>query len=176
MLIMHLLKKEGDVPRPGETTAGTRAAYHHAYPVVCVELFLSLVLTAATSLRGAGWAMEVSARVLGLAAAGVPPRVMGIGGAVGVSTAANVFVGMVEAPLFIRPYLASLTRSELFSVMTCGMATVAGTVMALYAAILGKLNLGLDVPGVALGEDWMLVVMNAIGLGTLRHGIQKSGL
>jgi hypothetical protein len=35
---------------------------------------------------------------------------------------------------------------------------------------------GLDVPGVALGEDWMLVVMNAIGLGTLRHGIQKSGL
>ncbi len=63
-------------------------------------------------------------------------RVMGIGGAVGVSTAANVFVGMVEAPLFIRPYLRQLNRGELFMVMTCGMATIAGTVMVLYAAVL----------------------------------------
>jgi CNT family concentrative nucleoside transporter len=62
-------------------------------------------------------------------------RVMGIGGAVGVSTAANVFVGMVEAPLFIRPYLRQLNRGELFMVMTCGMATIAGTVMVLYAAV-----------------------------------------
>ena len=64
-------------------------------------------------------------------------RTMGLGGAVGVSSAANVFVGMVEAPLVVKPYLARLTRSELFMVMTCGMATVAGTVMALYAAIIG---------------------------------------
>ena len=65
-------------------------------------------------------------------------RLLGIGGAVGVSTAANVFVGMVEAPLFIRPYLARLTRAELFVVMTGGMAGIAGTVMALYAMILGS--------------------------------------
>lgn len=64
-------------------------------------------------------------------------KVMGIGGAVGVSTAANVFVGMVEAPLFIRPYLRALNRGELFMVMTCGMASIAGTVMVLYAAVLG---------------------------------------
>jgi CNT family concentrative nucleoside transporter len=63
---------------------------------------------------------------------------LGVGGAEGVANSVNVFVGMVEAPLFIRPYLERLTRSELFSVMTCGMATVAGTVMALYATILGK--------------------------------------
>lgn len=63
-------------------------------------------------------------------------RAMGIGGAVGVSTAANVFVGMVEAPLFIRPYLRQLNRSELFMVMTCGMASIAGTVMVLYANVL----------------------------------------
>ncbi|HSW39388.1 MAG TPA: Na+ dependent nucleoside transporter N-terminal domain-containing protein, partial [Acidobacteriota bacterium] len=63
-------------------------------------------------------------------------RSMGVGGAEGLANSANVFVGMVEAPLFIRPYLARLTRSELFSIMTCGMATVAGTVMALYAAII----------------------------------------
>jgi CNT family concentrative nucleoside transporter len=64
-------------------------------------------------------------------------KTMGIGGAVGVSAAANVFVGMVEAPLLVRPYLRDMTRSELFTVMTCGMATIAGTVLALYAAILG---------------------------------------
>ena len=59
-----------------------------------------------------------------------------IGGALGLGTAANVFVGMVEAPLFVRPYLSQLTRSELFSLMTCGMATIAGTVMVIYATIL----------------------------------------
>ena len=62
---------------------------------------------------------------------------MGLGGAVGVSAAANVFVGMVEAPLVIKPYLLKLSRSELFMVMVCGMATIAGSVMALYGAILG---------------------------------------
>lgn len=62
---------------------------------------------------------------------------MGVGGAVGLSTAANIFVGMVEAPLFIRPYLARMSRGELFIVMTCGMAGIAGTVMVLYASILG---------------------------------------
>jgi CNT family concentrative nucleoside transporter len=62
---------------------------------------------------------------------------MGVGGAVGLSTAANVFVGMVEAPLFIRPYLARLSRSELFVVMTGGMAGIAGTVLVLYATLLG---------------------------------------
>jgi CNT family concentrative nucleoside transporter len=55
---------------------------------------------------------------------------------VGLSTAANIFVGMVEAPLFIRPYLAQLTRSELFLVMTGGMAGIAGTVLVLYATVL----------------------------------------
>ena len=59
---------------------------------------------------------------------------MGVGGAVGLSTAANIFVGHVEAPLFIRPYLAKLSRSELFVVMTGGMAGIAGTVrLVLYA-------------------------------------------
>jgi CNT family concentrative nucleoside transporter len=56
---------------------------------------------------------------------------------VGLSAAADVFVGMVEAPLLVRPYLSALSRGELFSVMSCGMATIAGTVMVLYASILG---------------------------------------
>jgi CNT family concentrative nucleoside transporter len=63
-------------------------------------------------------------------------RTMGVGGAVGLSTAANIFVGHVEAPLFIRPYLTKLSRSELFVVMTGGMAGIAGTVLVLYAQFL----------------------------------------
>jgi concentrative nucleoside transporter, CNT family len=66
-------------------------------------------------------------------------RTLGIGGAVGLSTAANIFLGMVEAPLFIRPYLVQLTRSELFLVMTGGMAGIAGTVLVLYATLLAPL-------------------------------------
>jgi len=64
-------------------------------------------------------------------------KTMGVGGAVGLSTAANIFIGMVEAPLFVRPYLARMSRGELFIVMTCGMAGVAGTVMVIYAGMLG---------------------------------------
>jgi len=63
-------------------------------------------------------------------------RSMGVGGAVGLSTAANIFLGMVESPLFIRPYLSRLARGELFMVMTGGMAGIAGTVFVLYATIL----------------------------------------
>ncbi|MEN8759040.1 MAG: nucleoside transporter C-terminal domain-containing protein [Desulfobacterales bacterium] len=65
-------------------------------------------------------------------------KTMGVGGAEGLGVSANVFVGMVEAPLFIRPYLNHMTRSELFSLMTCGMATIAGTVMVLYASLLSR--------------------------------------
>jgi CNT family concentrative nucleoside transporter len=95
---------------------------------------LVLVISALTALlfhwrvlpllvRGISWLLEKSMRV---------------GGVVGLSTAANVFVGMVEAPLFIRPYLARVSRGELFAIMTGGMASIAGTVLFLYASILGR--------------------------------------
>jgi concentrative nucleoside transporter, CNT family len=61
---------------------------------------------------------------------------LAIGGALGVVVSANVFLGMIESPLLIRPYLVQLTRSELFTMMTCGMAMIAGTVMVVYAALL----------------------------------------
>jgi CNT family concentrative nucleoside transporter len=63
-------------------------------------------------------------------------KTMGLGGTEGVGVSANIFVGMVESPLFIRPYLQRMTRSEIFALMTSGMATIAGTVMVLYASIL----------------------------------------
>ena len=63
-------------------------------------------------------------------------KTLNIGGATSFATAANVFVGMVEAPLLVRPYLERMSRSELFIIMTGGMATVAGTVFALYVTLL----------------------------------------
>ncbi|MGE5476002.1 MAG: NupC/NupG family nucleoside CNT transporter [Bacteroidales bacterium] len=63
-------------------------------------------------------------------------RSFGLGGAVGMSAAAMPFLGMIESPLLIRPYLGKLSRGELFVVMTGGMATIAGTVLVLYATFL----------------------------------------
>ena len=63
-------------------------------------------------------------------------RTLRVSGSVGIGAAANIFVGMIEAPLFIRPYVRTLTRADLFMIMTCGMATIAGTMMALYATFL----------------------------------------
>lgn len=64
-------------------------------------------------------------------------RLMGTSGAESLSNTANVFIGQTEAPILIRPYLASMTRSELFTIMVGGMATVAGGVMASYIQMLG---------------------------------------
>src|SRR5574337_30589 len=65
-------------------------------------------------------------------------KTMNIGGALGLGSSATIFLGMVEAPLVIKPYLGSMTRSELFSLMTVGMACIAGTVMILYATFLNN--------------------------------------
>jgi CNT family concentrative nucleoside transporter len=61
---------------------------------------------------------------------------LNIGGALGLGASTTIFLGMVEAPLVIKPYLNDMTRSELFSMMSVGMACIAGTVMILYATIL----------------------------------------
>ena len=63
-------------------------------------------------------------------------KTLSIGGAVGLGSASTIFLGMIEAPLLIRPYLAKLTRAELFMLFTVGLSTVAGTVMVLYASVL----------------------------------------
>ena len=61
---------------------------------------------------------------------------LNVGGALGLGASTTIFLGMVEAPLVIKPYLKNMTRSELFSLMSVGMACIAGTVMILYATIL----------------------------------------
>ncbi|HEX2151090.1 MAG TPA: nucleoside transporter C-terminal domain-containing protein, partial [Stellaceae bacterium] len=73
-------------------------------------------------------------------------RSVGVGGPLGLGAAVHIFVGHIEAPLLIRPYLAKLERGELFALMSCGMAGIAGTVMVLYAALIGPV-----IPG-ALGH------------------------
>ena len=65
-------------------------------------------------------------------------RIMGIGGAVALCSVANPFLGMVESSILIRPYVERLTRSELCMVMCTGLATIAGTVLVLYATMLGS--------------------------------------
>ncbi len=82
-------------------------------------------------------------------------RTFHVGGALGIGVAANVFVGMVESPLLVKPYLRNLTRGELFVLMTAGMATVAGTVMVLYASVVGPV-----IPG-ALGHILTASVLSA---------------
>lgn len=92
--------------------------------------------------RGVGWALQ---------------RTLGVGGAVGTGAAASVFLGMVETPLVVRAWLARLSRAELFTLMTCGMSTVAGSIMVLYASILGP-----EIDG-ALGHIITASVLNVIG-------------
>ncbi len=92
--------------------------------------------------RAVGWALR---------------RSLGVSGAVGTAGAATVFLGMVETPLVIRAYLSRLSRSELFAMMTCGMSTVAGSIMVLYASILGA-----QIDG-ALGHVITASILNVIG-------------
>lgn len=118
----------GGGPLPyAETAAGASFILaFQALPIVLVMSALSALLfhwrVLPLLVRAMSWLLE---------------KTLGVGGAVGLSTAANVFVGMVEAPLLIKPYLARVSRGELFVILAAGMAGVAGTVMALYAGIVG---------------------------------------
>jgi concentrative nucleoside transporter, CNT family len=117
----------GTLPFDPKTPGSDFILAFQALPVVLVMSVLSSLLfywrIMPPIVRGFSWALE---------------KTLDVGGAVGLSTAANIFVGQVEAPLFIRPYLANLTRSEMFVVMTGGMAGIAGTVFVLYATILAN--------------------------------------
>jgi CNT family concentrative nucleoside transporter len=116
----------GPMPFAQTDPAASFVLAFRALPIVLVTAALSALLFHVGILPAV---VRAFARVL--------RGTLGIGGTVGVAAAANVFVGMVEAPLVVRPYLARLSRGELFIVMVGGMATIAGTVLVLYATILG---------------------------------------
>jgi CNT family concentrative nucleoside transporter len=117
----------GPLPFDPKTPGSDFILAFQALPVVLVMSVLSSLLfywrIMPPVVRWFSWALE---------------KTLDVGGAAGLSTAANIFVGQVEAPLFIRPYLAQLSRSEMFIVMTGGMAGIAGTVFVLYATILAN--------------------------------------
>ena len=96
-----------------------------ALPMILVFSALSAVL----------YYWQILPKLVGLFA-WVLGRLFKIGGACSFATVATVFVGMVEAPLLINPYLKNLTRTELLIVMSSGMATLSGTVLVLYASFL----------------------------------------
>ncbi|MDX1561736.1 MAG: nucleoside transporter C-terminal domain-containing protein [Gammaproteobacteria bacterium] len=104
-------------------------------------------------------------------------RSLNVGGAVALSAAANVFVGMVEAPLFIRRYLLQISRAELFMVMACGMATIAGTVLVLYTTLLAPilddavghlLTASIISAPAAIMFAWLMVPLKGAATGTGR--------
>ena len=115
----------GPLPYELKTPGAEFVLAFQALPLVLVMSVLTTLLfywgILPPVVRGFSWMLE---------------RTLKVGGAVGLAAAANIFLGMVEAPLFIRPYLKTLTRSELFLVMTGGMAGIAGTVLVLYAVML----------------------------------------
>lgn len=117
----------GDLPFDEKFPGGSFILAFQSLPLVLVISALSMLLfywkILPLVVKAFSWALQ---------------KTMGIGGAEGLGVSANIFVGMVESPLLIRPYLKDMTRSEIFTLMTCGMATIAGTVMVLYAAILNK--------------------------------------
>jgi concentrative nucleoside transporter, CNT family len=115
----------GALPFPVSDPAATFVLAFRALPLV-------LVISALSALLFYWRVLPVIVRALSLAL----EKLMRVGGVVGLSTAANVFVGMVEAPIFVRPYLARVSRGELFAIMVAGMASIAGTVLFLYGTIL----------------------------------------
>ena len=116
----------GPLPFEETRTGGSLILAFRSLPLVIVVSALTALFTYWRVLpmivRAASWLLE---------------RTLGVGGAVGLAAAANIFLGMVEAPLVVRAYLGQLSRSELFVVMCTGMATISGTMLLLYASVLG---------------------------------------
>jgi CNT family concentrative nucleoside transporter len=120
----------GGAPLPfTETPPG--AAFIFAFRALPLVLVISALATLLFHWGVLQWVVRGFAWVL--------RRSVGVGGPLGLGAAVHIFVGHIEAPLLIRPYLMRLARGELFALMSCGMAGIAGTVMVLYASILGPI-------------------------------------
>lgn len=101
--------------------------HYFAFSVLPTVIFFSSVTAVLFHLGVLQWVVKIMARVM--------VWVMDTSGAESLCAAANVFIGMTTAPLVVRPYLESMTRSELMAMMTGGMATVAGGTMAAYVGM-----------------------------------------
>ncbi|NCF45573.1 MAG: nucleoside:proton symporter [Proteobacteria bacterium] len=135
----------GDFPVPSVTEAPYLFAFRVLPQVVVFSVVVALLWhwgALRAFVQGLGWALR---------------RTFHISGTVATAAAASLFLGMIETPLVIRAYLSQLTRSEFFTVMCLGMSTVAGSVMILFAALLGDVMDG--IAGHIVGAS----MINAVG-------------
>ena len=115
------------------TQAGWEAHVGQPGPIFAVHLLPLIIVVAALSAILWHWHIL---RWVTKGFASIFRRFMGLGGATSLAVSANIFMGMTEAPVLIKPYLRGMTRSEIFILMTAGFATVAGSVLVLYGAFL----------------------------------------
>lgn len=117
----------GDLPFDETIPGGGFVLAFQAMPLVIVISVLSAILmywkVLPLIMRGFSFILE---------------KTLEIGGALGLGISANAFLGMIESPALIKPYLAKLSRGEMFAVMCAGMATIAGTMLALEAAVISR--------------------------------------
>jgi len=118
----------GGAPLPFDPKAGTGAL------IIAFEILPIVIVTAAVASllwhwRVLPWIVTGLSRLLA--------RSLGIGGAPALGVASTLFFGVVEAPLFVRAYLATVSRAELFAIMVAGLSTISGVVLVLYASLLG---------------------------------------
>jgi CNT family concentrative nucleoside transporter len=107
----------------------TELGFSFVLDVLPIIIFMGSLFAILYHLGIVQWVVSALARILS--------RSMGLSGAESLAAVANIFVGMTEAPLLVRPYIERMTRSELFTVMATGMATIAGSVLVAYAKMLG---------------------------------------
>ncbi|HEY4393345.1 MAG TPA: nucleoside transporter C-terminal domain-containing protein [Polyangia bacterium] len=100
--------------------------------VLAVKVLPIIIFVA--SLMAVGYHLGLMQRIVALLARGLS-KTMHVSGAEALSTVGDIFLGMTEAPLLIRPYIARMTESELFAVMCAGMATISGSVLLAYVAM-----------------------------------------
>jgi len=144
----------GDLPFEERTPGGAFIVAFRVLPLVLVVSALSALLNH----------VGVIPAIIRLLAKGVQ-KVFHTSGPLAFGAASSVFFGIIEGPVLIRPYLAALTSAELFALMVCGMSTVAGTVMVLYASIVEPV-----MPG-ALGLILVASLLSVPAALTMAHAM-----
>ena len=115
------------------TQAGWEGLTGNPGPIFAIHLLPLIIVVAALSAILWHWRIL---RWITNGFATIFRRLMGLSGATSLAVSANVFMGMTEAPVLVKPYVKSMTRSEIFILMTAGFATVAGSVLVLYGVFL----------------------------------------
>lgn len=106
---------------------GDSVGFSFALNVLPVVIFFSALMSVLYHIGVMQWIVRIVGLFLNI--------LLGTGRVESLNAAANIFVGQTEAPLVIRPYLTGITKPQLFAIMTSGLASVAGTVLAAYAQI-----------------------------------------